>query len=167
MRLRLILLFSLIICSCYSQEINLGASIGSNLANEFHVFTLSGLIEYSPKHAIFSIETDPTLLYSNTYSANNKVILSMPLYLKYRIGNKFRVCPNIGGFIRTNGNYGLKTGLSAEYKIRKQLIAFIKADYNKDFFKAEAPSHFGTSQEYVGSDHSFWISTGILIGLLN
>ena len=141
----------------FSQELNIGGTIGAGPKNnDFRIVTFGGTIEYRPVKSIVSLNTDPILLFNS-----KDLILTFPLYLKLIIGNKIRFCPTFGGFIRTNSNYGWTAGLSIEYKIKEKLFLYVKGDYNMDYWKADAPTHFGSSYEYTKRSSSIWISLGI------
>ncbi|MCF6172063.1 MAG: hypothetical protein L3J31_01075 [Bacteroidales bacterium] len=96
---------------------------------------------------------------------NNDFMLTVPLYLKIILGNSFRVCPEAGGFVRTNGNYGLTTGLSLEYRIKK-LFLFAKADYYMDVSKKQTPLHDGSLSSYNYTFSSVWVSLGVKWNIL-
>ena len=146
----------------FSQELNIGGTIGAGPKNnDFRIVTLGATVEYMPVKSIVSLNTDPVFLFDS-----KDLMLTVPLYLKLIIGKKIRFCPAFGGFIRTNSNYGWTAGLSIEYKIKEKLLLFVKGDYNMDYWKAEAPTHFGSSYEYIDSGSSIWISLGIKKNIL-
>lgn len=162
--MRAILITSFILFSLFSfsQELNFGGIIGTGpKINKLNILTFGGTIEYRPNKALISLNSDPILLVYN-----KEIMLTVPLYLKLIIGNKIRFCPTIGGFVRTNANFGLITGLNIDYKINKKLLIFVKGDFTIDYWKDEAPSHFGSSYEYTNSDSSIWISLGIKKNIL-
>src|SRR5690349_11730876 len=94
---KIILLLILFSCSAYSQELNVGGIIGGTPSSSFEVVALGGAIEYKPEKAIISFNTDPVFLLGT-----EDLIFTVPLYLKFRIGNKLRFCPLFGVFKRTN-----------------------------------------------------------------
>jgi len=164
MKIILLMLVTLISSYSYSfsQELIIGGTIGTGpKSNDFRIVTFGGTVEYRPVKSIISLNTDPILLFDS-----KDLMLTVPLYLKLIIGNKIRFCPTFGGFIRTNSNYGWTTGLGIEYKIKEKILLFVKGDYNIDYWKAEAPTHFGSSYEYIDSGSSIWISFGIKKNIL-
>jgi len=88
------------------------------------------------------------------------LILTIPLYLKIIIGNKFRVCPTFGGFVRTNDNLGYMAGINFEMVVKERLIIFAKADYMWDYWD-KWNNRFGGSTNYETSSSTIWISLGI------
>ncbi len=86
----------------FSQELNIGGQIGTYASDiNYGVVTFGGNIEYRPKNSFVSINNELSFYYYK-----NELVLTVPLYLKIIIGNKFRVCPTFGGFVRTNSNSG-------------------------------------------------------------
>ena len=104
-----------------SQTLNIGLNTGITSIQPLYFGTIGGNVEFRPKHAYFSINTDPFVLFNQTYAT-----FTEPLYFKCIIGNKFRVCPSAGGFVRTSGNYGWLLGLHFEYTINQKLFLFSK-----------------------------------------
>ncbi|MFZ4739877.1 MAG: hypothetical protein ACOYLE_01795 [Bacteroidales bacterium] len=164
MRIVLVLIATLIFSNTYSQELSIGGTFG--FGTELKTFitrtkTFGGSFEFRPHESIISLNVDPFLIF-----IPNKVILTTPIYFKFIIGNKLRFCPTIGGFIRTNANYGWKTGLNMEFDIYKSLFLFVTSDYYIDYYKKEIPDHFGTSTSYTDRASSFWFSLGIKKNIL-
>lgn len=162
MKTVLLLLAAFIFSNTYSQELNIGgfAGIGPKTLNT-RIIVFGGSVEFWPIKARVSLNADPFLVI-----LPDETLLTTPVYLKLILGDKVRFCPAFGGFIRTNANYGWKAGLSLECKIRKSLTLFGMADYYKDFYKTEAPNHFGSGSYYTDSGSSFWISIGIKKNIL-
>jgi hypothetical protein len=157
--LTLILIFAL---HGFSQELNLGGSVGmGDLSGNPGIYTLGATIEYRPHHARFSVNTEPYIL-----TDFEEILFTAPLYLKFIFGNRFRVCPTFGGFWRSNRNLGWSAGLSLEYALNEPLFVFIRGDYNKDYYKKENPSHFGQSFTVTKSTMTIWASVGLKINLL-
>ncbi len=145
----------------YSQELNVGGFTGTGKGIvAINSLTLGGTLEYRPEKAFFAINTSPFILVSN-----NEANVTIPLSLKLIIGNKIRLCPTAGGFIRTNSNYGLLAGLEVDYRLKEKLFPFVKGEYAVEYYKATAPSHFGPSYEYLSYEKSKWISIGFKVNL--
>lgn len=157
-----ILLAAFVFSNVYSQELNIGAFAGAGPKTiNSRVVAFGGTVEFRPIEARVSLNADPFLVI-----LPDETLLTTPVYLKLILGDKVRFCPAFGGFIRTNANYGWKAGLSLECKIRKSLTLFGMADYYKDFYKTEAPNHFGSGSYYTDSGSSFWISIGVKKNIL-
>lgn len=104
------------------QELYLGGSVGSGLLTDrFEILTLSAALEYRPHKAMISLNTDPGILWYK-----NEFMLTVPLYVKLIIGRTFRCSPSIGGFVRTNKNIGMQTGLALEYQLNSGILVFGK-----------------------------------------
>ena len=152
----LIIIQILIVTISFAQEFNVGGNIGFGLIDKSNKPFLGGSIEYRMSTSLISFNSDPFILISD-----KKVILTEPIYIKFIIGKKVRICPDFGGFIRTNSHYGWLSGLVLEYKIKEKLILDLRGDYYKDYWKSEIPSHFGSTQLEKNSEGSFLISFGI------
>ncbi len=162
MKTVLILLAAFVFSNSYSQELNIGAFAGAGTKTiNSRVVAFGGTVEFRPIEARVSFNADPFLVI-----LPDETLLTTPVYLKIIIGDKIRFCPSFGGFIRTNANYGWKAGLSLDFKIRKSLALFGMADYYKDFYKTEAPNHFGSGTFYTDSGSSFWIIIGVKKNIL-
>lgn len=165
MKSLLISVFIFISGFCFSQELNFGGFIGTGpIATDYQLFlTLGGTIEFRPKKSIISFNLDPTI-----HFYDHKAAFTAPLYFKFNIGNKFRVCPTIGTFLRTTGtysSYGWSGGLILEYFINDHLLVFLKGDFMKDYYKTIVPTHYGNG-EINGSESSVWVSIGIKKNIL-
>jgi hypothetical protein len=80
----------------HSQEFNAGLNLGYLPCQGSNYYSFGGNFEFRPKHAYFSINTDPFVLFDKTYAT-----FTEPIYLKLIIGEKLRICPSAGGFVRT------------------------------------------------------------------
>ncbi len=146
----------------FSQELNVGLGLGTGYKiDNLNALTISPSIEFRPVKSIVSLNSGIQFIL-----VENKTILTFPLSINVIIGNKFRVCPSFGGFVRTNRNLGWSSGLSIEYRIKEIFIVLIKGDFNKDYWKDEAPTHFGGSYEYSNSGSSIWFSVGVKKNIL-
>jgi hypothetical protein len=147
----IILLFPIYL---YSQELNIGGNIGTNL--EHQAVILGGNVEFRPVKSFFSLNFDPSvLLYTKRFCA------IFPLYFKLIIGEKIRFCPEFGAFIRTYSSYGWFYGIHIEFKIKERTLLFLNSDCIKEYYEAEAPSHYGPSSIYTETRTSLWFSAGI------
>lgn len=145
-----------------AQELNIGLELaGGPESINSTVFSLGPTIEYRLKESRISFNSGVLFLFSK-YGA----LLTFPVNIKFIIGNKFRICPTTGGFIRSNKNYGWTLGLELDYKIKNRLIIFVKGDFNRDYYKVEIPNHFGENSETTNSESSFWFGLGIKINIL-
>jgi hypothetical protein len=163
MRILLLLLIFILSPDLFSQELNIGLNAGTALQGDINkVIMLGGILEYRPliesenNRSVVAFETNPFLLVSD-----KDLMLTLPVYLKFIIGNKIRFCPLIGGFARTNSNYGMLGGLNFECSVKENLMLFLSGEYYLDYYHEKYYSHFGTSSEYLASSLSLWISLGI------
>lgn len=141
----------------FSQKLNVGGVVGLGLVEKDTRIINSGLmLEYTFNEALFSLNTEFLILF-----IEKKPIMTFPFYLKVLIGNKFKFSPIIGGFIRTNSNYGWIFGLSVEYELEPRLSIFLKGDYYIDYRKEYYPTHFGDSYPYIEKYKSIWINIGV------
>lgn len=141
--------------SSFSQELNLGLSTGL-ISVEKNIYLIGGSFEYRPNNAFFSLNTDPFISLDN-----KRLIFTESLYLKFILGNRFRICPTAGGFIRTSGNYGWLLGINLEYQINNKFILALKNEFYKDYYRDYQPSHFGGGYKYTYDSNSLLFSLGI------
>lgn len=145
---------SLAIASCFisilsfSQEINLGGGIGTDKG--FNSIGLHSYLEYRPENAQFSINMD-----ASYHAAESDSFLTIPVYLKLIFGNKFRVCPSIGGFVRSNSNTGWITNMNLEFLINEKTIITAQGSLTTDYWKANRVSPGGIP--YVSTENSKWL----------
>jgi hypothetical protein len=136
-------LFLALCVKSFGQELNLGVNTGVNVLltspQNISDFSLGGNLEFRPKNAIFSINTDPFILFQK-----NNINLTAPLYIKFIIGKKFRVSPSFGGFVRTSGHYGFLGGLTLEYVIKDRFIIFSKNEFYRDYWTEKRANPHGT-----------------------
>ena len=152
----ILILFYIVTINCNSQEINIGINGGLIPLDKTVYPTLGGTFEYRPKNAIFSINTDPFFLF---YQRN--VILTEPIYLKFIIGSKFRVCPAAGGFVRSTRSYGWLLGLNFEYLMKDKFILFSKNEFYQDYWKDQYYDHVGGPGTYINHSNSLLFSVGL------
>lgn len=145
-----------------AQDLNVGLELcGGPNVNDRNIISLGPIIEYRPVASFVSLNSGLLFLLTK-----DKAILTIPLSLKFIIGDKIRFCPAIGGFYRTNNNYGWSTAIIIDYEIKKKLFLYVKGEYNRDYWKEEAPSQFGGTYEYTNNGASFWFGVGLKKNIL-
>ena len=154
---------SIILCTIFmstfyssAQEFNAGLNLGYLPCQGSNYYSVGGNFEFRPKHAYFSINTDPFVLFDKTYAT-----FTEPIYLKFIFGKKLRVCPAAGGFVRTSGHYGWLLGLQIQYPINQKFILFSKNELYADHWKDTWPDHFGGSSVYINQGRSLMFSAGV------
>ena len=154
---------SIILCTIFmstfyssAQEFNAGLNLGYLPCQGSNYYSIGGNVEFRPKHAYFSINTDPFVLFDKSF-----VTFTEPIYLKFIFGKKLRVCPAAGGFVRTSGNYGWLLGLHIEYPVHQKFILFSKNELYADHWKDTWPDHFGGSSVYINQGRSLMFSVGM------
>jgi hypothetical protein len=160
-------LFLILLCICfrlYSQELSLGGGIGYGHTSDNYskTFVIGGSMEYRPKKAIFSINMDPFILIYK-----DKIQFTDPLYLKIIFDNTFRFGPTFGLFITPMERYGWTIGLDYEYKCKKNLIIFLKADHYEGYSKEDRLSPGGSPYQTTVHSNYLLISGGIKKFLFN
>lgn len=160
--LKLITIYILLLSSFYSdsQEINVGLNVGIVPIQNNNLYTIGGNLEYRPKNAIFSINTDPFVLFNKSNAT-----FTEPIYLKFIIGKKLRICPAAGGFVRTIGNFGWMLGIHFEYVIKDKFILYSKNEIYRDFWKDKIYDHFGGTSTYINHSNSMLFSLGLKVML--
>jgi hypothetical protein len=159
MKFVLIVFSSLIFSVGYSQQFNIGASI-SSIATTCNLSDVSygATIEYQPKNALFSVNSDPFVF----RNSEHKSIVTLPLSIRFIMGNSIRIRPNLGLLVRSDINYGAFVGLSIEGNLNEQLILFVKGDYVKNSYRETIPNKFGgTDDEYLAWRKGYMYSLGI------
>lgn len=147
----------------YAQEFNAGAGIGTGLGDYLNVLTYNLNFEYKPAKLDVSLNFDPVIINGNSNS-----ILTTPFYIKAIVGNKLKICPLVGGFVRFidgDNNYGWLAGLGLELPLG-HFQPYIKAEYDMDYWKSEHPLHFGGVIEEQQKSPSAWLSLGLKYRLL-
>lgn len=139
-----------------AQEFHAGLNLGYLPCQGSNYYSFGGNFEFRPKHAYFSINTDPFVLFDKTYAT-----FTEPIYLKLIIGEKLRICPSAGGFVRTSGHYGWLLGLQIQYPINQKFILFSKNELYADHWKDTWPYHFGGSSVYINQGKSLMFSVGL------
>ena len=154
---------SIILCTIFmstfyssAQEFNAGLNLGYLPYQGSNYYSVGGNFEFRPKHAYFSINTDPFVLFDKTYAT-----ITEPIYLKLIIGNKLRICPSAGGFVRTSGNYGWLLGLHVEYLIHQKFILFSKNELYADHWKDTYYGHFGENYAFINQGRLLMFSVGM------
>jgi hypothetical protein len=149
-------IFILFLNAGFSQELNTGLNTGiAPIANE--VYFSTGLnLEYRPKSALISLNTDPFLMFNS-----NQSLVTLPLYLKAIVGDKLRLSPSGGGFLRTTQSYGWVVGLQIEYTLKDKVILFSKNEFYRDYRKVYYPN------PYINKFNSVLLSVGMRLKLLD
>jgi hypothetical protein len=143
---------ALVAGNLHSQELNLGGLTGLGFLSENGLsFNIGAIIEYRPNKALFSI---------------NSEILTYPLYLKFIIGKKFRFCPSLGGFFRSNLYYGWLAGAEFDYNFKNKITMFLAAELMQDYYKEDLPTHQGETYSHTTHETSYWLSVGIKKNIL-
>lgn len=166
--LKFSLLFCLILVSTisFSQELNAGLQGGYCGGKQGVNYTsFGGTIEFRPKEAVFSVNTDPFIIFD---SESETKLFTESAYIKLIIGkNNLRFSPAFGGFVRSNKNAGWLIGLHVDYMIKNTLMFFAKGEMFADYYKTTTYSHFGTSETSLTMGLSVPFSLGIKYNLFN
>ncbi len=141
-----------------AKELNTGLNSGAGLIAGETLLTFGANLEYKPKYALFSINTDPFI-----FIIDKKAVFTAPLCLKFNFGNKFKICPSVGGFIRTIKSYGWLTGLQFEYNVYEKITLFSKNELYVDYWKDYFPNHFGGVSTYTEHGYSILLSLGLIL----
>ena len=159
------ILLSILLFTCLqgtAQELNVGGFAGAGPWTwGVNIGAMGGTVEYRPAKAIFSINAEPYLLFNTT-----DLLFTAPLYLKFIIGNRFRFCPTVGGFWRSNKNFGWSAGLNLEFGLKRGIFLFLRGDSNKDYYKTKYPDHFGESYPITESGYTLWMNVGVKINIM-
>jgi hypothetical protein len=165
-KLVLVCLLVLIYSASFSQELNIGLQGGHCGGNQgVNYSTVGGTIEFRPKQAVFSANTDSFLVFD---SASKSTLFTESAYIKLIIGeNKLRISPAFGGFVRSNKNAGWLIGLHVDYMINRTLMIFAKGEIFADYYKTTTYSHFGACETSKTMGLSVPVSIGIKYNLLH
>jgi hypothetical protein len=150
----------LTIASCFfsimsfSQEVNLGGGIGTDQG--LNTFGLHSYVEFRPNKAPFSLNVDPSVHF---YGRNP--FYTVPVYLKFIIGNKFRVCPSFGLFLGSSTGNGWMTNLNFEFVTAKKIILTAQASLSTDYWKTDQYLPGGVPYVSSKSEKWLWINIGI------
>jgi len=167
-RIFFLVLFLTNITFGFSQELNIGGFVTTNwiIDNNSEILGFGANIEYKPNKIRVSINSDISIFW-----VEKGPIATLPLSLKIIIGNRLRVCPTFGGFVRTNENYGYSAGIIIDYKITNQIIVYLKNEYMRDYWKWK--NEYWYKNNYVGkrisqtSAYSIWLNIGLKFNLLS
>ncbi len=145
-----------------AQELNVGGFAGTGPWTwGVSGGVLGGAVEFRPGQAIFSINTEPNIIFNS-----EDLFFTAPLYMKFILGNRFRFCPTMGGFWRSNGNFGWSAGLNLEFGLKDRLVLFFRGDLNKDYYQTKYPDHFGGSYPVTESGYTVWTNVGLKVNIL-
>lgn len=144
----------------FGQEINTGLNVGLLPYSNRNYYTIGGNFEYRPKHAYFSINTDPFVIFEN-----NRVTFSEPIFLKFIFGKKLKFCPAAGGFVRTTPSHGWLLGLHLEYVMKDKFILFSKNEFYQVYWKDKVFDHFGGTSTSTNHSNHMLFCVGLKIKL--
>lgn len=165
---KIVLLYLLVLISTksFSQVLNIGLQGGYCGGNQgVNYSTVGGTIEFHPKQAVFSVNTDPFLVFD---SASERTLFTESAYIKLIIGtNKLRISPAFGGFVRSNKNAGWLIGLHVDYIINQKFMVFAKGEIFADYYKTTTFSHYGASETSKTLGLSVPVSLGIKYNLFH
>ncbi len=168
MKIVFVSIFLIVSSLAFSQELSVGGFVATNLKIETssEILGFGANIEYRPNKSVVSINSDILFIF-----VTKRPITTFPLYIKIIIGNKLRVCPEFGGFIRTNENYGYLAGISVDYRINKKLLLYLKTDYMRDYWKDkyirwDKYNYVGGKRINSKTGYSIWFNFGFKINIL-
>jgi hypothetical protein len=162
MKSLLFVALALVAGNLHSQELNLGGLTGLGFLSENGLsFNIGAVVEYRPNNALFSINNEIDFLV-----VQDEFLLTYPLYLKFIIGKKFRFCPSLGGFFRSNLYYGWLAGAEFDYSFKNKITMFLAAELMQDYYKEDLPTHQGETYNITTHENSYWLSVGIKKNIL-
>lgn len=146
-----------------TQEFNLGLETGttSNVRFTDIGININGAFEYKPSKAFFSLNSNPGIII-----ADNSVIGTFPLYFKFVFGERFNICPSLGGFYWTVNRGGWLAGVDIEIP-REKFIPFISANYLQVYYEDYIPHHFGGGEKVISSLSAIKLAIGVKYKLFN
>jgi len=148
----------------FSQELSLGIHAGLMPSHSEELISFGGCFEYRPAKSLFSISTDPYVFaYPGNFTQDIEFVFTGPLSIKLILGDKFRFCPTVGAFIRSNGNTGWQYGLDVDYKTPGNVIFFLKGEMYREYWMGEPPSNYPSLNNSLDGDNNLLISLGIKI----
>ena len=120
-----------------SQEMDIGLGMGvvGDVIFQDKAFNINAICEFRPNHSLFSFQTHPGIIVVDS----EYIIGAFPLSMNLIIGNKFRVCPNVGGFYWTIRRGGWSAGLNLQYSINEKISVFMNSQYLRLYFKEYSP----------------------------
>ena len=113
-----------------SQEMDIGLGMGVVIFQD-KAFNINAICEFRPNHSLFSFQTHPGIIVVD----NEYIIGAFPLSMNLIIGNKFRVCPNVGGFYWTIRRGGWSAGLNLQYSINEKISMFMNSQFGKLYYQ--------------------------------
>lgn len=130
-----IILFICITTSLSAQELNFGGFLGTPLSYQYSPnIEFGGVIEFKPLDKRISFNNQYYFFFQN----NNELLRTTSLYLKLDFGNKFKISPTWGLFIRSNKNKGTVLGLNFQYELKeKKNKLFFQTDLMTDYYSYE------------------------------
>ena len=124
-----------------SQEMDIGLGMGvvGDVIFQDKAFNINAICEFRPNHSLFSFQTHPGIIVVD----NEYIIGAFPLSINLIIGNKFRVCPNVGGFYWTIRRGGWSAGLNLQYSINEKISMFMNSQYLQVYYQEYTYIHSG------------------------
>ena len=102
------------------------------------LFSIGPSLEFNPKMSIFSICTEV-----NYWNYDNQNAIMIPLYLKFFLGDKIRIGPAGGGFLKSNSHYGWLAGVHFDTRLRNRLRLFAKTEAISEKWKYDSSDKWG------------------------
>jgi hypothetical protein len=145
----LILLFLGSCNSIFAQEFNVGGGVGINFLTDDTEYpidkeyspAISALIEFRPKHAIFSISSEIRPAFGENYD------IKFPLHLNFIIGKKVNVILSLGGYVSAKGNYGGMFGTGVQFPLIEKIKPFFRYELFSERYEDFAGGHSGNSTD--------------------
>jgi hypothetical protein len=157
----LVLITIFLFFKSFSQELSLGVHAGLMPTSPGEIISFGGSLEYRPLKSIISLNTDPYI-----FNTGTGLIFTAPLSMKLILGDKVRICPTIGAFIRSNENTGWQYGLDIDYKSPDNIIFFLKGEICRDHWMEQYYSHSGSVGSYPETGNILLISCGIKLMII-
>lgn len=117
----------------YGQEFQVGFEYGiiSDAKVQFPASYAAVVIDYQLSASKLALGFEPGIIIQD----NSKVTGSIPLSLKYRFGELWKLTPRLGAFYWTSGRGGLTTGASLERRIKHKWIPYLNLGYWNVLYK--------------------------------
>lgn len=156
----LLLVFFLFLSSIlFSQEYNVGGSLGTN--HQFKMWDIRATFELELNDGTISLNADPGLSIFD-----RELAFIIPIYGKLISGQKIRICPTMGFFQRiylTNSDreYGWTAGLMFEKPDTKNNLYFLKFDLAANFERNNYSTPGGHHYNATRRDMFYWFHLGV------
>ncbi len=141
-----------------AQELNIGFNTGTDISGGRTGILLVGpTFEYIPDAAKFSINTAATY-----WNSNDQSTLIFPVYIKVFFGDKFRIGPTAGGFVKANSHYGWLLGINIDYSLMNKIRVFANSEFFNEYWKLDTPEKYTD----IGNVGTFTIRLGVKYNIL-